>query len=431
MTTKDLLKRLFTFRAAQPTHVVPSGLYHTMRESDGAYTRFHLRVEPDGSGMLLANASAAARLSPSGVIMAKGLLDGDDEYTIRYNIKSQFQDATEDRVSADFKRIQGLIATLAGPGDNYPIINLDDAAFSPHAAQLMAPFEADVPLAEPERLRPIIERLWEIGIPHVTILAPQDPDAEHLVRAIERAEDTGMIAGVRARASDLAQGTLLDDLAMAGVDHITLPYASSQPETHDALLGAGDHAQVEQAIARIQDNEVSVVAEVALVEDTMDTLDATVERLSELGVTNVSFFAIAASDEMSDEQRAGALKANAMRQVAAYVEETAGESLVRYIWEPPGLRNPAQSLAEQVRHGPRCSGDVAIRVEADGTVVPPRGSHRSAGNLLNESWDEIWGNEAFRIYRDRLEAPTHCDVCPGLVICAADCPHEQSGWSQE
>jgi radical SAM protein with 4Fe4S-binding SPASM domain len=74
---------------------------------------------------------------------------------------------------------------------------------------------------------------------------------------------------------------------------------------------------------------------------------------------------------------------------------------------------------------------VAVRVELDGSVIPPRGLYQSAGNLLRDAWETIWNNEIFRIYRERVEAPTRCDVCPGLAICAADCPREPAGWAQE
>jgi radical SAM protein with 4Fe4S-binding SPASM domain len=262
------------------------------------------------------------------------------------------------------------------------------------------------------------------------LLAPENPDATHLLRAVERAEDTGMIAGVRARASDL-QGNALKDLAQAGLDYVTLPYASTEAAIHDALLGAGDHALLDATIANLHACEVAVLAEVPLVESTLDTVDETLEHLSSLGVGNISFFAIAATDAMTDDARAGALKAEAMRQTAALVEGIAQEALVRFIWQPPLQRNATLSLAEQVRRGPRCSGDVAVRVEADGSVIPPRGPYRSAGNLLSDDWETIWSDQAFRMYRGRVEAPTHCDICPGLVICAADCPREASGWSQE
>jgi radical SAM protein with 4Fe4S-binding SPASM domain len=401
-----------------------------MRAADGTYTRFHLRVQPDGSGMLLANATAAAHLSPSGVVMAKGLLDETDEEAIIRDVTARFRGASRQEIRSDLNRVEALIADLAAPGDNYPIINLEDAAVSPHEACLMAPLQADVPLAEPERLVPIIDRLWEVGIPHVTILAPENPDPGHLVRAVERAEDTGMIAGVRGRGSDLWQGTLLQDLAMAGVDHLTVLYASVERDIHDALCGEGDQAAAQQVIAGAHDSEVCPVAELPLVEVTLDTVDATLAALGESGVTNVSFFAVATPDEGPGEGHEGAIPAAAMPQVAALVEETAYATQVRYLWQPPVMRNLDKSLAAQVREGPRCSGDVSVRVEPDGAVIPARGPNQSAGNLLSDTWDSIWEHPVFRIYRERVEAPTRCDICPGLAICAADCPREPAGWSQ-
>ena len=71
-----------------------------------------------------------------------------------------------------------------------------------------------------------------------------------------------------------------------------------------------------------------------------------------------------------------------MAQMAATVEEAAEQAEVLYQWQPPVLRRPDLALAAQVRQGPRCSSDVAIRVEPDGAVIPPRGPRRVAGNLL-------------------------------------------------
>ena len=121
-----------------------------------------------------------------------------------------------------------------------------------------------------------------------------------------------------------------------------------------------------------------------------------------------------------------------MPQVATTVEEAANEAQARFMWDPPVQRAPTMSLARQIINGPRCSGDIAVRVEADGSVIPPRGRvSECAGNVLQDSWDAIWNHDVFRVYRERVEAPTRCDICPGLVICAADCPREPAGWSQE
>lgn len=429
MDKETILKWLIP-QPPKPPPAVEPGLYHYMRQANGAYTRFHLRVERDEQGMLLANATAAARLTPTGVMMAKGLLDGEDEHTILTRLSERFRGGSAEERAEDLSRVADLIENLVAPGDNYPIVNLTDAALSPDASALIAPWEASLPLAPPAQLAALLDRLWEVGIPHVTFLAPLNPDSDHLVRAVERAEDLGMIAGVRARATALATGSLLEDLALAGVDHITVPHAAAETAVHDALLGDGDHAHLDGLYDAIRAQEVCPVAEIPLVKSTLNGLRPTLNRLLQNGVTNISFFAVAAPNEMGDEARGGALPARAMPQTADWVEEIAGEAQVRFIWQPPVMRDPAVSLAAQVQAGPRCAGDVAVRVEPDGRVIPPRGPYRSAGNVLQDEWGDIWDDAAFVRYREQVAAPTRCPECPGLVICAADCPREPRGWAQ-
>ncbi len=425
----EWLKNLFSVKRAGRPPTVPPGIYHAMQEADGAYTRFHLRVERDGTGMLIANAAAAARLSPSGVLIVKGLLDGKTTDAILADLIANFRGGSIEAMRADIAEVESLIKRITTPGDTYPVFNLDDAALSPYAAQLIAPLQASLPLAEPEKLLPILDRLWAVGIPHVTLLAPQQPDPAFLVRAVEHAEDLGMIAGVRGRASDLWDAGLLTALTQAGVDHITFLYASTNPAVHDALCGDGDHTAATALLAWLEENRVCAIAEIPLLQATLGVLTATLDTLLTAGTDNIAFVAYATTDAALAE-RDGVFHADAMPQVAAIVEEIADNAHARFIWDPPVQRNPALSLVEQVHRGPRCSGDVAVRVEADGSVIPPRGPYQSAGNILTASWDDIWNHEVFRVYRERVEAPTHCNICPGLVICAADCPREPRGWAQ-
>ncbi|MBN2390422.1 MAG: SPASM domain-containing protein [Anaerolineae bacterium] len=425
----EWLKNLFSVKRAAPPPPVSPGIYHVMKEAEGMITRFHLRVERDGSGMLIANAAAAVRLSPTGVLIVKGLLDGKSADVVLQELVANFRGATEDVMRADIAKVEGLIAQIIAPEDMYPVFNLDDAALSPYSAELIAPLQASLPLAEPEKLLPIIDKLWDAGIPHVTLLAPRDPDATYLVRAIERAEDLGMIAGVRGRASDLWNTELLTAVLQAGVDHVTFIYASDDPAVHDALCGDGDHTAAIALLAWLEENQLCAVAELPLVQATLYALNTTVHTLMAQGADNIAFVAYVTTDEALAE-RDGIFAADAMPQVATMVEEAAHEMSARFIWDPPVQRDPAHSLAEQVQDGPRCSGDVAVRVEPDGSVIPPRGQYKSAGNLLAMAWSDIWNHEVFRRYRERVEAPTHCDRCPGLAICAADCPREPAGWAQ-
>jgi radical SAM protein with 4Fe4S-binding SPASM domain len=294
----------------------------------------------------------------------------------------------------------------------------------------MAPFQADVVLMPPGRMAPILNKLWQANIPHVTFMAGHVNQPADLVRAVERAEDLGMIAGIRIRASDIADPALLDDLAMAGLDHCNVLYASAAETDHNRLLGEGDHAQALALFRALHEHEVAPVAELPLLEDSGRALLPALDLLQQTGVNSVNFLSVVAPNDMPAQERSGCLVANALPQLANLVEETAGALDVRFVWQPPVRRDPELTLSEQVRFGPRCTSDLSIRVLPNGDVLPPRGPDTAAGNLLVDPWDGIWGNPAFLSFRERVERPTRCEECPGLVICAADCPREPAGWSQ-
>jgi radical SAM protein with 4Fe4S-binding SPASM domain len=423
-----LLERLVIPRLKQPARPPTPGLYpFDQAIDDDRLVRYHLRVDPDGSGLLVVNATACARLTASGVTIAHGLLQGQTETAILATLAQIFEGATVQQQQQDIARVHNLLHELATPGGRYPVFNLADPSAGSQAARLIPPIEADVPLAVPEAITPLLERLWQAGIPHVTLLTSPSPDPAALLAAVQAATQAGLICGVSGRATDLAAGNLLEELIAAGLDHLTLAYASHQAALHDSLYGEGDHALAEALFARTEALALADVAQTPLLASTLDDLDATLARLLELGVANVQFFALAATEDDGD----GAIPAAGMAAMAAAVEEAAERSEVLYQWQPPVRRNPNLALAELVRRGPRCTSDVAIRVEPDGTVITPRGPRRIAGNLLRDPWPAIWQDAAFKAYRGRVERPTRCLTCPGLAICAADCPREPAGWSQE
>jgi radical SAM protein with 4Fe4S-binding SPASM domain len=427
----DLMQVLFNVlpgRGAKPLTKagIEPGLYCYLREQAGVPTRFHLRVDPRGSGLLVANASAAARLHASGVIIAKGLLENEGEPAIAERLHTAFRKVPSEQIAADVREVRRLIERLPAPGDDYPIVNFADPAFAPRIEHMDRPLSADVSLAGPERLEAILSRLWDLAIPHVTLIAGDEPDPAVLVRAVEKAEDLGLIAGVRGRGSVLAQGTLIRDLARAGVDHVNVLCLASQPGIHDSLAGPGDHEKAVEVLDEVRRSEVCSVAEIALVEKTYIVIDETLRWLSRLDIRNAAFYAAAMT---AGKSPAGAMRGDDLIHVAATVEESAANANVRFLWYPPLRFRLGQSLAGLVLRGPRSSGDTAIRVQPDGSVIPARGPNQPAGNLLTDPWERIWASQRFRDYRRRIESDTRCDDCPGMAICAADCPRDPAGWA--
>jgi hypothetical protein len=120
METPTLWQRLLWPKLpAKPEPVAP-GLYHYFEDEGGQYTRFHLRVEPDGSGMLLANATTAARLSPTGVVIARDLLEGEPETAVFAHLKEQFKGTDEAIMQADLQQVQAILQQLIAPTPTTP-----------------------------------------------------------------------------------------------------------------------------------------------------------------------------------------------------------------------------------------------------------------------------------------------------------------------
>lgn len=422
----ELLDRLFIPRFRRPPAPIRPGLYHFTETIDDRVARFHLRVDDNGAGLLIANATAAARLSASGVAIAKGLLEGQPDSQLLTELERRFKDTSDEQQRDDIDSMRRLLSQLADPGGQYPVFNLEDPSLSPFKTRLAPPIEANIALDEPRLLVQVLDRLWDAGIPHVTLLVPHDPNPEWLLAAVQRAQSLGLISGASGRASDLAAGTTLEGLVAMGLDHLTVYYASADAGVHDSLFGDGDHEAAEAVFARSKAFELADVAHVPLVPATLDGIEATLQRLLDLQVPFAKFFAIATAGDGAD----GAIPAQAMPQMASLVEDAADSAHVLYQWEPPVLRLPERALIDQIRSGPRCASDLAVRIEADGSVIPPRGPRRVAGNILTDDWKRIWQSDAFQSYRQRVESPTRCPTCPGLTTCAADCPREPDGWSK-
>lgn len=413
------IRRLFQFHLPEVAPLIHQGIYGYRRDAGENVTRFHLRVEDDGSGLLLANASIAARLSPSGVFISKLMLEGKSPTDVKQAVHEAFRKVDSAQLDSDIVKLKQFIETLSNPEDNYPIFNLDDPSLS-DPGSLMAPFHAQLTLASPKQLRPLLDKLWASGVMHVAFSAKKDSDTEDAVRNIERAEDLGMIAGIRGIGTWLEREGLMEQAALAGVDYVTVPVVSMESKVHDSHFGEGDFTRALQVFEDCRRWEICPVMEVPLLRENLQELENLIHSMDEMDIRNVLFYAVA-----GDYQSSG-LSGAEIIQAAVHVTELATDADVRYIWQPPVSR--PGSISEILESGPRTGGDVSIRVEPGGEVYAARGAFRPAGNLLQQELKQIWNSEAFRKYRERLQAPTHCEICPGLEICAADCPADPAGW---
>jgi radical SAM protein with 4Fe4S-binding SPASM domain len=364
-------------------------------------------------------------LSETGVVIARGLLEGSSPGRISKDLARRFAHVDGSRASRDVTSVGTAIDDLARPRDGAALTSLDDPGATVHRRAMTAPLSAEVIApASGTHGRAIVAALWEAAIPQVRFVLPVNEKPAHLTPLVEAAEDLGMIAGVRARASDLVPDDHVRALANAGLDHLDLFWAGVDPKLHADLFGEGDLAHADRLFALCRELELFPIAVVPLLSAILDDLDDLGAALGERHVAAMIAYAIA---EEHTEGRA--LRARELPQVATSLEEVVEHFGVNLIWAAPEQRDPSVSLAEQVKTGPRAAGEACIRVEADGQIYAPTGPNTAAGNILAESWDDIWARPEFESWRESVDDPPRCAACPGLALCAGGCPSDRATWA--
>src|SRR5262249_39762391 len=150
--------------------------------------------------------------------------------------------------------------------------NLDDPALSA-PQHLIAPFHAQLQVADPERTNPLLQKLWDAGVMHATFNASRRSSADHAVQNIERAEDLGMISGLRGLSSWFQTPELTRRAALAGVDYLTIPVISIDAQKHDSFFGTGDFQNVRRSLEDCAKFEVCPVVEIPIFRSNCEELE--------------------------------------------------------------------------------------------------------------------------------------------------------------
>ena len=126
----DLRRLLLPSLGARP---VEPGLHHYRIELPDRHSRVHLRVEPDGDGVMLVDATIAVRLNASAMAIARAILEGKTLDETRRILRRAFRGASADQVAEDYGKIRQILYPDTHQEDACPWIELasqDDEPFS-------------------------------------------------------------------------------------------------------------------------------------------------------------------------------------------------------------------------------------------------------------------------------------------------------------
>jgi len=368
------------FSKVQP---LPAGTHHLQAMQDDKPYRLHLRLQQDGSGVLILNASTVLQLNPTAAEYAFHFIKGTEPDEAAKQIAARYR-ISKGLAREDYDDFVDRIDTLITTPDLDPVSFLDFELAQPHSADLTAPLRLDCALTyrlpadtqadyaptkrvdrelTTEEWKTILDKAWEAGIPHLTFTGGEATLRDDLVDLIAHAEKNGQVCGLLTDGLKLVNKEYLDGLLQSGLDHILFLL---QPENEKSW----------QALEVIMPEDIFVTVHLTLNKDNSDNAEKYLERLSVLEVKSLS---LAIADKSLHE------KYDQLRDNAA----DWGLTLRFDLPVPYSADNPV-AFETQEDEVPEGAGKAWLYVEPDGDVLPAQGmADKILGNFLRDEWSTI------------------------------------------
>jgi hypothetical protein len=373
------------FKQKEP---LPAGMYtyQTPPETREQH-RLHLRIEKDGTGLLVINASTVLHLNQTAVEYAFHLIKHTDTDAVVNEVAKRYK-IDREHIRQDFEDFLDRIQTLIETPDLDPVTYLDIERQEPYTADISAPYRLDCAItyqvsdeshretAPVERVDreltteewvTIFQKAFDHGIPHLLFTGGEPTLREDLPDLILKAEELGLVTGLLTDGLKINEDAYRSKLLMNGLDHLMIVFDPENPKEWEVL---------EKVLA--EDLYTTVHLTLKKGED----LHPHLHRMAKMGTQAIS---------LSEVDRDLTMELQDLRDFAAVLQ-------LDLVWDMPvpySQNNPVSLELEKdpQQDVPEGAGNAWLYVEPDGDVLPAQGMYDTVlGNMLDDPWEKIWEN---------------------------------------
>lgn len=424
-----------------PTFDPAPGLYHYDRQTLGERSRIHLRVDADGSGLLLVNASRVMHLNPTAACMARLALEGWAPAQAESWLQKRFA-ATSAQIHQDYTHFVEQLNELIRPDGACPVHDLNLEITAPFSIRPSAPYRMDLALtyrcnndcahcynARPRSFpelstaewKAILDRLWQLGIPHVVFTGGEPTLRSDLPELIAHAEQNGQITGLNTNGRRLHDRRYLQSLVEAGLDHVQITLESHDPTIHDRMVRSrGAWEQTVQGVRNALDTSLYVMTNTTMLTDNAPVLAETLRFLAHLGVPTIGLNALIYSGQGSTV--GSGLPEAELVPLLSLAQEITSQHDQRLIWYTPTQYCHFDPMQLELGVKGCTAALYNMCIEPDGSVLPCQSYYQPLGNLLHDPWETIWNHDLALRLRERRDIQEKCRSCALLSECGGGCP---------
>lgn len=254
-----------------------------------------------------------------------------------------------------------------------------------------------------------IDNLKKAGVPMITFTGGEPTQRADLCELIDYSR--WFVTRLNTNGTLLTE-ELCDGLRKASLDSLQITLYSHNPEIHNALVGAPLFEKTVQGIKNAVAAGLDVSINTPLCKKNSDYTE-TLRFISSLGVRFVTVSGLICTGMAENRHGEYDLNSDGLYEIVKSAKEFCDENQMEIDFTSPGLiaEERLQALNMNVPMCGACLSNMAIA--PDGSVIPCQSwlsADASLGNILTDSFKDIWENERCKKLRKMTDIEARC--CP-------------------
>jgi MoaA/NifB/PqqE/SkfB family radical SAM enzyme len=391
----NVIKRFFTW--AKP---LQQGVFHYRSGGMLEGHRVHLRIESNGSGLLIIDADKILYLNQTAAEILKAYLDGMNDDEVALHMMNRYR-VRRETIAEDVDALKHTIKRFAEAADVDPVTCLSNKDIALFTAGFSAPHRMDITLSyehsdlyrrycraphaevKPvtfEQWKRIVEILWNVGVPHILFAGGEPTANEHFVDIVRFAEEVGIVTGMLTNGIKLGDLDYTNALVDAGLDHLQISVLSHEKSIHDELAGKGTWQQSVRGMENALATSLYCVAHTTFTKKNKGDIKGFISFLKGKGVYAFAGNALVEGNTITHNGLV--LSREEAKGVVEQLKSECEKNGISFIWygdESPDSENQVSGAWEY-----------SLCIEPNGEITPCEREYKSFGNILEQEWRQIW-----------------------------------------
>ena len=382
--------------------LIEAGNYQTTKSTfDDLNYRLHLRIEKDGTGILIVNASTVLHLNETATEYAFYMVKNMKEDEIATKISKRYRGINKTAALDDYITFKSNIENLLFEEDLDPVqfMGIEEEK---NGKDLAAPFRLDCavtyttsksvddPRIPHNRVsqylttsewKKIFSKAAENGIPHILFTGGEPTQREDLIELLQYCEELGLVTGLLTDGKQLSDSEYLQKVLNAGLDHTLIIL---QPEDEESWESLSSFAYWKEAL----DEDIYIAVHLTITQENQSSIDKLINKIAKSGVHSISL-------STNDITLQKVLKEAEDLVFYLGIELTSDMPVPFSELNPISLSSAEDFSTVEQEFGKKIvknekSSLLALYIEPDGDVTKSQIDEKVFGNFLTDEFETIW-----------------------------------------